>query len=51
MLGATGVGITPVLPMIDELLARPNEHGRVRLYWGNRSRRGSVLARRSWPRA
>ncbi|HEY7957222.1 MAG TPA: FAD-binding oxidoreductase [Polyangia bacterium] len=37
VLGATGVGITPVLPMIDELLARPNEHGRVRLYWGNRS--------------
>lgn len=35
--GATGVGITPVLPMIDELLARPAESGRIRLYWGNRS--------------
>jgi ferredoxin-NADP reductase len=33
--GVTGVGITPVLPMLEELLARP-ETGRVRLYWGNR---------------
>ena len=33
--GVTGVGITPVLPMIGELVARP-ERGRVRLYWGNR---------------
>jgi ferredoxin-NADP reductase len=33
--GATGVGIAPVLPMIDEALARP-ESGRVRLFWGNR---------------
>jgi len=33
--GATGVGIAPVLPMLDEALARP-ESGRVRLYWGNR---------------
>jgi ferredoxin-NADP reductase len=35
VIGATGVGITPVLPMLEELLARP-ERGRVRLYWGNR---------------
>jgi ferredoxin-NADP reductase len=34
--GATGVGITPVLPMLRELLARPNETGRVHLFWGNR---------------
>ncbi|HEY2749043.1 MAG TPA: FAD-binding oxidoreductase [Polyangia bacterium] len=33
--GVTGVGITPVLPMIGELAARP-ERGRVILYWGNR---------------
>jgi ferredoxin-NADP reductase len=33
--GATGVGISPVLPMLRELLARP-ETGRVILYWGNR---------------
>jgi ferredoxin-NADP reductase len=33
--GATGVGIAPVLPMLDEVLAR-NERGRVELYWGNR---------------
>jgi ferredoxin-NADP reductase len=33
--GATGVGIAPVLPMLDEALARP-EAGRVRLFWGNR---------------
>jgi ferredoxin-NADP reductase len=33
--GATGVGIAPVLPMLDEVLAR-NERGKVRLYWGNR---------------
>jgi ferredoxin-NADP reductase len=33
--GATGVGIAPVLPMLDEALAR-NETGRIRLYWGNR---------------
>jgi ferredoxin-NADP reductase len=36
--GATGVGIAPVLPMIDEALARA-EHGRVHLLWGNRARR------------
>jgi ferredoxin-NADP reductase len=36
--GATGVGIAPVLPMIDESLARA-EHGRVCLLWGNRARR------------
>jgi ferredoxin-NADP reductase len=35
VLGATGVGIAPVLPMLDELLARP-EPGRVYLYWGSR---------------
>ena len=33
--GVTGVGITPVLPMLDEIARRP-ERGRVRLYWGNR---------------
>jgi ferredoxin-NADP reductase len=35
LFGATGVGVAPVLPMLDELLAR-NESGRVLLYWGNR---------------
>jgi ferredoxin-NADP reductase len=33
--GVTGVGITPVLPMLSELAARP-ERGRIILYWGNR---------------
>jgi ferredoxin-NADP reductase len=33
---ATGVGIAPVLPMLEETLAR-DESGRVVLYWGNRS--------------
>jgi ferredoxin-NADP reductase len=33
--GATGVGITPVLAMLDETLARA-ESGRVILFWGNR---------------
>jgi ferredoxin-NADP reductase len=33
--GVTGVGITPVVPMISELAARP-ERGRILLYWGNR---------------
>ncbi len=33
---ATGTGIAPILPMIDETLARP-EPGRVTLYWGLRS--------------
>ncbi len=33
--GVTGVGITPVLPMLDELAQRA-ERGRVVLYWGNR---------------
>jgi ferredoxin-NADP reductase len=33
--GVTGVGITPVLPMITELAERP-ERGRIILYWGNR---------------
>ena len=35
--GVTGVGIAPVLPMLDELLAR-DERGRVQLFWGNRLR-------------
>lgn len=34
--GATGTGIAPVLPMLDELLARPNEQGRIHVFWGNR---------------
>jgi ferredoxin-NADP reductase len=33
--GVTGVGITPVLPMLTELAARP-EKGKVIVYWGNR---------------
>ena len=33
---ATGTGIAPILPMIDETLARP-ELGRVSLYWGLRA--------------
>jgi ferredoxin-NADP reductase len=33
--GATGVGIAPVLPMLQETLAR-DEPGRVHLHWGNR---------------
>jgi ferredoxin-NADP reductase len=33
--GATGVGIAPVLPMLEELLER-KESGHVRLFWGNR---------------
>ncbi len=33
--GVTGVGITPVLPMLSELAERP-EKGRIVLYWGNR---------------
>jgi ferredoxin-NADP reductase len=33
--GATGVGIAPVLPMLDEVLARA-ETGRVHVLWGNR---------------
>src|SRR5258708_29484559 len=35
VLGVPGAGITRVLPMLEELLARA-ERGRVRLYWGNR---------------
>ncbi len=38
--GATGVGIAPVLPMIDEALAR-DESGHIHLFWG--SRHGSEL--------
>jgi CDP-4-dehydro-6-deoxyglucose reductase len=33
--GVTGVGITPVLPMLSDLAARP-ERGRIKLFWGNR---------------
>jgi ferredoxin-NADP reductase len=33
--GVTGVGITPVLPMLTELAARP-ESGKIIVYWGNR---------------
>lgn len=33
---ATGTGITPFFPMLDEVLRRP-ESGRVLLYWGLRS--------------
>lgn len=33
--GVTGVGVTPVLPMLAELAARP-ESGKVIVYWGNR---------------
>ncbi|MDB4968582.1 MAG: putative reductase [Myxococcales bacterium] len=33
--GVTGVGITPVLSMLEDLAARP-ERGRIILYWGNR---------------
>jgi CDP-4-dehydro-6-deoxyglucose reductase len=33
--GVTGVGIAPVLPMVNDLVARP-EAGRIVLYWGNR---------------
>lgn len=36
--GVTGVGITPVLPMLEELCAR-SEAGRVILLWGNRHAR------------
>lgn len=35
VIGATGVGITPVLPMLREVLSR-DEKGRVFLFWGNR---------------
>src|SRR6266568_2203533 len=34
---ATGTGIAAALPMIHDALARPGEHGRVRLFWGMRS--------------
>jgi ferredoxin-NADP reductase len=36
--GVTGVGIAPVLPMIDEALSR-NETGKIHLLWGNRHAR------------
>lgn len=35
VIGTTGVGIAPVLPMLEDLAAR-DEKGRIRLYWGNR---------------
>jgi NAD(P)H-flavin reductase len=34
---ATGTGLAAALPMVQETLARPNEHGRVILYWGMRT--------------
>jgi CDP-4-dehydro-6-deoxyglucose reductase, E3 len=34
---ATGTGIAAALPMIRETLSRPNETGRVHLYWGMRN--------------
>src|SRR5262249_11849704 len=34
--GATGTGIAPVIPMLDELSRRENELGRIKLYWGVR---------------
>src|SRR5262249_28004433 len=34
--GATGTGIAPVLPMLQELAARPAEQGQIHLYWGLR---------------
>jgi CDP-4-dehydro-6-deoxyglucose reductase, E3 len=36
---ATGSGIAAALPMIQETLARPDERGRVLLYWGMRHER------------
>src|SRR5262249_14800729 len=33
--GVTGVGITPVLPMLEDLAVR-TEPGRIMLYWGKR---------------
>jgi ferredoxin-NADP reductase len=36
---ATGTGIAPILPMLDETLRRPTETGRVYLYWGLRNER------------
>ena len=36
---ATGTGIAAALPMIHDLLRRPGEAGRVRLYWGLRDER------------
>jgi ferredoxin-NADP reductase len=38
IIGATGTGIAPILPMLEELGERP-EHGRVRLFWGLREPR------------
>ncbi len=34
--GVTGVGVTPVLPMLTDLAARPTERGKIIVYWGNR---------------
>jgi len=36
---ATGTGIAAALPMMQETLARPQETGRVRLFWGMRNQR------------
>jgi CDP-4-dehydro-6-deoxyglucose reductase len=35
----TGAGIAAALPMIDEILSRADERGRVRLFWGLRHER------------
>jgi ferredoxin-NADP reductase len=34
---ATGAGIAAALPMLEDILARTNEHGRVLLFWGLRT--------------
>jgi ferredoxin-NADP reductase len=36
VIGATGTGLAPVIPMLEELCARPGEHGQVRLFFGVR---------------
>jgi ferredoxin-NADP reductase len=36
--GATGTGVAPFLPMIEELLERPEE-GAIHLFWGVREER------------
>ena len=35
VIGTTGVGIAPVLPMLEDL-AKRGERGRIKLFWGNR---------------
>ncbi|HJZ86487.1 MAG TPA: FAD-dependent oxidoreductase [Polyangia bacterium] len=34
--GATGTGLAPVIPMLDDLGSRPHERGQIRLYFGVR---------------